>query len=251
MGETMGKDVTEMLVRPGLPALAFKRSNGTGTPIVWLGGFKSDMTGTKAEALHAWAESAGRAFVRFDYSGHGESQGAFEDGTISTWLADALAVIDALGTEPVVLVGSSMGGWLALRAAMLRPSRVKALVLVAPAPDFTESVWGELSFAERRAVADAGKYVRPVNGGGTDVFTRALFEDGRKHLVLPDAIAFAGPVRIMHGQQDDAVHWRLSLLLAERLTSEDVHLTLIKDGGHRLSRPHDLNLLIDLVDELA
>jgi pimeloyl-ACP methyl ester carboxylesterase len=210
------------------------------------------MTGAKAEALHSWAEQAGRAFVRFDYSGHGDSAGAFEQGTISSWLADALAVIDQLTEGPVVLAGSSMGAWLALLAAGRRAGRVKALTLVAPAADFTESVWGELSFLERRELTDRGKITRPsAYPGGPEIFTRALIEDGRKHLILPDAIGFAGPVRIMHGQKDETVHWRLSLLLAERLMSQDVHLTLIKDGEHRLSRPHDLNLLIDLVDELA
>jgi pimeloyl-ACP methyl ester carboxylesterase len=163
-----------------------------------------------------------------------------------------LCVIDRLTEGRVVLVGSSMGGWLALLAARARAVRVQGLVLVAPAPDFTESVWGELSFAERRAVADQGKVIRSTAyAGGPEVFTRALFEDGRRHLLLPDTIAFDGPVRILHGQQDRDVHWRLSLLLAERLSTADVQLTLIKDGEHRLSRPRDLNLLVDLVDELA
>jgi pimeloyl-ACP methyl ester carboxylesterase len=250
--DKMGKDNTQALPGPAGHPIAYRRSEGTGPAIVWLGGFRSDMTGTKAEALHVWAEGAGRAFVRFDYGGHGQSGAAFEACTISTWLEDTLFVIDKLTQGPVVLVGSSMGGWLALLAAKARAGRVRSLVLIAPAPDFTESVWGELTFAERRAVADQGKHMRPsAYGGGPDVFTRALFEDGRKHLLLPDAIPFEGPVRIMHGQKDDAVHWRLSLLLAERLTTEDLVLSLIKDGEHRLSRPADLNLLIDMVDEVA
>lgn len=248
----MGTDTTEKLERPGAAPLAYRRSAGAGPAIVWLSGFRSDMTGAKAEALHAWAEGAGRAFVRFDYMGHGASGGAFEQGTISGWLADTLAVIDQLTQGPIVLVGSSMGGWLSLLAARERAERVKSMVLIAPAPDFTESLWGELSFADRRAVSDTGKFVRPSQyGGGPDVFTSALFEDGRKHLLLPREIKFNGPVRIIHGQKDEAVHWRLSLMLADRLTSEDVHLTLVKDGEHRLSRPHDINFLIDLVDEVA
>ena len=248
----MGKDNNETLAGPSGQPIAYRASAGQGPTIVWLGGFRSDMTGTKAEALHAWAEGAGRAFVRFDYGGHGASKQPYDQCTVSSWLADTLTVIDKLTEGPVVLVGSSMGGWMALLAAKARKERVKALVLIAPAPDFTESLWGELSFAERRAVADQGRFVRPAYYGGTpDVFTRALFEDGRKHLVLPDAIPFDGPVRIMHGQKDDAVHWRLSLLLAERITSEDLVLSLIKDGEHRLSRPADLNLLIDMVDEVA
>ena len=247
----MGKDKTEKMERPGGPALALRRSGGKGPGIVWLGGFRSDMTGTKAEALHGWAEEAGRAFVRFDYSGHGQSGGVFEQCTVTAWLNDTLSVIDNATSGPIVLVGSSMGGWLALLAARARPDRVKALVMIAPAPDFTEAIWGELSFEQRREMNQHGKTLRPSAYGEPDVITRGLIDDGKRHLLLPDVIPFHGPVRIMHGQQDDAVHWRQSLLLIERLESEDVHLTLIKDGDHRLSRPHDLNMLIDLVDEVA
>jgi pimeloyl-ACP methyl ester carboxylesterase len=248
----LAKDKTERLNRQnGQPALAYRHSKGEAPTVVFMSGYRSDLSGTKAEALHKWADSAGRAFLRFDYSGCGESAGAFEDGTISVWLADTLAAIDALAPGPVVLVGSSMGGWLALRAALERKDRVKALVLIAPAVEFTEEVWTNLSFEERRALAETGRWTRPsAYDQSQDVFTRALIEDGRNHRMLNDVIPFDGPVRILHSQKDDAVHWRQSLLLAERLRSEDVVLTITKDSDHRLSRPQDINRLIDLIDEV-
>ncbi len=248
----MGKDSTQRFDRAGAPALAYRHSSGNGPTVAFLSGFKSDLKGTKAEALHAWAESAGRAFLRFDYSGCGESAGKFDDGTISVWLSDTLSILDKLAPGPLVLVGSSMGGWIALRAALARPDRVKALVLIAPAIEFTEEIWSNLSFDERRALTETGRWVRKSQyDGSDDVFTRAMIEDGRNHRLLNDVIPYEGPVRIIHSQQDDAVHWRQSLLLAERLKSTDVVLTLLKDSDHRVSRPQDINRIIDLVDEVV
>ena len=226
-------------------SLAYQRSSGAGPTLVWLCGFRSDMDGTKAAALHRWTEGAGRAFLRFDYSGHGRSGGAFADGTIGQWLADTLAVLDGATEGPLVLVGSSMGGWLALLAARARPERVKALALIAPAPDFTARLlWPELSEDARHVIMTTGHWDRPsAYEDAPTPITRALIEDGRKHLMLDAVIPFTGPVRILHGQADPDVPWRLSLELAERLASDDVRVTFVKDGDHRLSTPRDIVLL--------
>jgi pimeloyl-ACP methyl ester carboxylesterase len=209
------------------------------------------MTGTKAEALHAWAERTGRAFLRFDYSGHGQSEGAFEDGTISVWTDDALAVIaEKAGTAPV-LIGSSMGGWIALLIALR--IKISGLLLLAPAPDFTERLmWSEFQPAVRGALMRDGK-LEFASQYSTDltIITRALIEDGRHHLLLDAPIAFDGPVRILHGQADRDVPWRQSLELAERLASQDVSLHFIKDGDHRLSRPQDIATLLSAVQGLC
>lgn len=220
---------------------------------VWLGGFHSDMTGTKAQALHAWARATGHGFLRFDHFGHGASSGRFDDGDVTRWAGDAVAVIDALTAGPLILVGSSMGGWLALLAARARRSRVAALCLIAPAPDFTEDlIWAELDAAARDRILREGAWMRP-SAYGEDPYpiTRRLIEDGRKHLLLRAPIAFDGPVRILHGQADPDVPWRRSLTLAERLTSADVRVTLVKSGDHRLSTPEDLRLLEEACRELA
>ena len=199
------------------------------------------------------ADATGAGFVRFDYTGCGQSGGAFEDGTIGVWLDDALAVIDTATDGPLVLVGSSMGGWLALLAARARPARVKGLMLIAPAPDFTERLmWPEMTAAARADVTEKGVWMRPSAYDDTPTpITRTLFEDGRRHLVMDAPIAFDGPVRIVHGQADPDVPWTLSLELAERLTSKDVRTLFVKDGDHRLSTPADLALLGDVLDELC
>lgn len=245
--------VVETLPGPHGHALAFQRSTGSGPTAVWLCGFRSDMGGTKAAALHAHADGAGRAFLRFDYSGCGSSGGAFDEGTIGRWLGDTLAVIDGASDGPLVLVGSSVGGWVALLAALARPARVKALCLIAPAPDFTERLmWPELDEAARRAIMDDGVWQRPSAYEPTPTpITRALIEDGRSHLLLGAPIAFDGPVRILHGQADPDVPWGLSLELAERLTSEDVQITFVKSGDHRLSTPENIALLTATVDALC
>lgn len=231
--------------------LAWARTEGAGPTIVFLPGFHSDMAGDKATALAAFAATRGQAMLRFDYSGHGASDGAFTDGTIGRWAADALAVIDALTDGKLVLVGSSMGGWLALKTAIARPDRVAALVGIAAAPDFTQTLmWESMTFEERATLMRTGVLHIPSQYGEPTPITRALIEDGRNHLLLGDPIPFAGPVRLLHGQQDPDVPWEMALRIAEQLTTPDVELTLIKDGDHRLSRPRDLALLTRTVGAL-
>lgn len=226
----------------------------TGRPgVMFCGGFMSDMTGTKALALEAWAVERGLSYTRFDYQGHGASSGRFADGTIGLWAGDALAVLDQVTRGPQILVGSSMGGWMALLAARARPDRVAALVGVASAPDFTEDlIWGGLDAAARAALLRDGAWYRPSQYfADPKPVTLALIEEGRRHLVLRDPIPFAGPVRLLHGMADADVPWRTSLRLAEALTATDVRLTLVKDGDHRLSRPEDIALLCRTVAEVA
>jgi len=231
--------------------LAYRQVDGEGPTVVWLGGFHSDMTGTKAQVLAEQALATGGAYLRFDYFGHGESSGDFKDGTISRWRADALAVIDELTDGPLVLVGSSMGGWLACLAAIARPERVKALVLVAPAPDFTEKLMGpELSDEAKAAIERDGFWVRPSEYDDDGyAITRELLEDGAHWSILPGPVPIDVPVRVLQGGQDDAVPWTHALELANGLTSQDVVFSLIKDGDHRLSRPQDLERLTAAVAE--
>lgn len=235
--------------------IAFVRTGGADPGAVFLGGFMSDMTGTKATALEAAARAAGRAFLRFDYSGHGTSSGDFEQGTIGRWREEALAVLDRLTQGPQILVGSSMGGWIALLAALARPERVAGLVLVAPAPDFTERLmWQVFPEEVRREIMETGRHEMPsAYGDDPCVVTRALIEDGRRHLLLDGEapIPIACPVRILHGQRDEDVPWRLSTELAGRLAGEDVVLTLVKSGDHRLSAPADIDRLGAALGELA
>ncbi|WP_297506443.1 alpha/beta hydrolase [uncultured Caulobacter sp.] len=231
--------------------LRYRRVDGEGPTVVWLGGFHSDMTGTKAEVLAEHAKATGGAYVRFDYFGHGESEGRFEDGTISRWREDALAVIDELTEGPLVLVGSSMGGWLACLAAIARPERVKALVLIAPAPDFTEKLMEpELSAEAKAAIARDGFWIRPseYDDGGYPI-TRALLEDGARWSILPGPVPIEVPVRVLQGGADPDVPWTHALELANALTSQNVVFSLIKDGDHRLSRPQDLERLVAAVME--
>jgi pimeloyl-ACP methyl ester carboxylesterase len=233
--------------------LAFQRNPGAGPTLVWLSGFKSDMGGTKAEALANWSAAADRRFLRLDYSGCGRSEGRFEDGTISRWLADALCVIDAASEGRLVLVGSSMGGWIALLAALARPERIAALLLIAPATDFTERLMWEAFPDEVRAeLLEKGRWERPSPYDPEPyLITRSLIEDGRRHLLLDRPIPVAAPVRILQGMQDFDVPWRHALALVDALPGGNVELTLIKDGGHRLSRPQDLERLIRLAADLG
>jgi pimeloyl-ACP methyl ester carboxylesterase len=222
--------------------LAYARLEGRGPGVVFLGGFASDMTGTKATALEAWCRGEGRAFVRFDYRGHGASSGRFEDGTIGGWLGDSLAVLDRLSEGPQILVGSSMGGWLMVLAALARRERIAGLVGVAAAPDFTEDLmWGTWDEATRAGLLREGRIALPSDYGDTPyVVTRALVEEGRKHLVLRGPIPLACPAHLIQGMADPDVPWRTAIRLAERIESADVTVTLVKDGDHRLSRPEDL-----------
>lgn len=243
---------TGRLARNGVE-LAWSHLAGAGPTIVFLPGFKSDMAGSKAVHLRDWAAARGRAMLRLDYAGHGASGGVFEDGTIGGWTADARAVIAARTQGPLLLVGSSMGGWIALLLARALPGRVAALVGIAAAPDFTETLlWDGLSETERAVLARDGYVERPsIYGEKPYRFTRALIEDGRAQRLLDRPIAVTCPVRLLQGQRDPDVPWPTALRIAEQLASEDVEVTLIKDGDHRLSRKQDLDLLVRTVTALV
>jgi pimeloyl-ACP methyl ester carboxylesterase len=224
--------------------LAWARHKGRGPTVVFLPGFRSDMTGDKATALAAFCAERSQAMLRFDYSGHGASGGRFEDGTIGRWTDDALAVIDRLTEGPLVLVGSSMGGWIALLAALASPDRVAALIGIAAAADFTEALmWQAMTIEQRAALMRDGVLHRPSQHGEPYPITRALIEDGRTRLLLHAPIVLDCPVRLLHGQEDPDVPWELALRIAEHVTSRDAQVILVKDGDHRLSRPQDLALL--------
>ena len=235
------------------------RARAGGAPgLFWLGGFNSDMAGTKALALDAWAAQHGRACVRFDYSGHGESGGAFVDGTIGRWLEESVAVFEQFCRGPQVVIGSSMGGWMALLLAreIARRSQAGAslagLVLIAPAPDFTEALmWNGLSAEAKREIETKGVWLRPSQYGEPYPITRALIEEGRNHLLLGSAIEVGCPVRILQGAQDPDVPWQHAFALAHRLPADDVVLTMIQDGDHRLSRPQDIARIIAAVQEIG
>ena len=223
----------------------------------WLGGFKSDMRGTKAEALDLWARDHGRAMTRFDYSGHGESGGKFTDGTIGRWLEESLAVFDACCRGPQIVIGSSMGGWLALLLARELTRRAKAdpsvtsLVLVAPAVDFTEDLmWKRFPPEVKREIEETGVWARPSQYSDQPYpITRSLIKEGREHLLLDGMIETGCPVRILQGVQDPDVPWQHAVELTSRFARDDVVLTLVKDGDHRLSRPEDIERLIAAVAE--
>jgi len=242
----------ESLARPHGATIAYHRLAGMLPGIVFLGGFRSDMTGTKALYLEEYCRRRGRAYVRFDYFGHGASSGDFASGTIGRWRDDAVAILDSLTEGKQILVGSSMSGWIMLLAALARPERIAGLVGIAGAPDFTEELlWSRLTPAQRREIDERGRVVLPSEYDGAGyLYARALIEDGRKHLLLGKTIPIAVPVRLLHGMRDESVPWRLSLRLAERLASRDVAITLVKDGDHRLSTPADLALLAQTLDAL-
>lgn len=247
MNETRG-----FLERADGERLAWRRVAGQGPTIVWFGGYHSEMSGTKAEVLARWADANGRAYLRFDYFGHGESTGAFADGTISRWRADALAVLDELCEGDLVLVGSSMGGWLACLAAIARPKRVKAMVLIAPAADFTETLMKpQLPPEALSAIAERGVWLSPSQYGEPNPITGKLLEDGARWSILPGPVPITVPVRVLQGADDPDVPWRHALELAQALNSADVVFSLIKDGDHRLSRPQDLLRLEQAVAELV
>jgi pimeloyl-ACP methyl ester carboxylesterase len=210
------------------------------------------MAGTKASFLDDFCATRDLAYVRFDYSGHGESSGRFEDGTIGCWAEDATAVIDKVADGPLILVGSSMGGWIMLLAALARPDRVAGLIGVAPAPDFTEAlIWNQLRDEERDRLLRAGRLQMPSDySDEPTIIIRTLIEEGRRHLLLSAPIGIRRPVRLLHGMADPDVPYRMSLELAERIASDDVRVTLVKDGDHRLSRAEDLALLGATIEEL-
>jgi pimeloyl-ACP methyl ester carboxylesterase len=240
--------------------LAWRRRAGRGPGVVFLGGFNSDMTGSKAENLSAFCAERGQAFLRFDYSGHGASGGRFVDGTIGRWAADAEAVLEALTEGPQILIGSSMGGWISLllalrhglrsrsadgaeRESQAQGWRLAGLIGIAAAPDFTVRIEEALPPGPRAAIARDGVWHRPSAYGDPYPITRALLEDGRRHLLLHAPVPIAAPVRLLQGQQDPDVPWDTALRIATAISGPDVQVTLVKDGDHRLSRPQDLALL--------
>lgn len=242
----------QILARPDGATIAYHRLPGAAPGIIFLGGFRSAMTGTKALFLEDYCRRRGRAYVRFDYFGHGRSSGDVALGTIGRWRDDAIAVIDSLSEGPQILVGSSMSGWIMLLAALARPERIAALVGIAGAPDFTEELlWPRLTPAQRVEIIERGAVILPSDYDPAGyLYTSALIEDGRRHLLLGRPIALDMPVRLLHGMRDQSVPWQLSLRLAERLAGDDVAVTLIKGGDHRLSRESDLARLAQTLDAL-
>lgn len=236
--------------RPGV-TLGYHKTEATaaGLPgVIFLSGYMSDMTGAKATYLEAACRARGQSFVRFDYRGRPASSGRFEDFGIGDWAQDALDVLDTLTEGPQVLVGSSMGGWLSLLLALKRPARVRGLVLLAAAPDFTEEVWqNEFNDAQRREVADKGVIYIPSQYGAPYPFSAPLFEQGRQNLLLGGPIAIDCPVRLLHGKADADVPWQKSEKIKSLLTSKDVTITWVDDGDHRLSREEDMAVLDGLV----
>ncbi|AZU02638.1 alpha/beta hydrolase [Glycocaulis alkaliphilus] len=247
-----GSLMPEFLHRADGSRLAYARRKGKGPGIVWLGGLRSDMEGTKALALDAWAQREGRAFVRFDYFAHGQSEGDWRAARVGLWREDALQVIDALTEGPQILVGSSMGAWTALLAALARPERVAGLVLIAPAPDFTEKLmWDGFPEAVRTAILTQGEWAQPSEYGDPLIITRGLIEEARQWLLMDGQIGFEGPVRILQGMADIDVPWQHAMALAGKLTSGDVSVHVSKSGDHRLSTPADLEKLVGSVEALC
>lgn len=241
----------QFLTTPDGRRLAYHRHEGRGPGVMFLGGFKSDMEGTKAVHLDAWARAGGRAFLRFDYSGHGGSSGEFEDGCIGHWAADAMAVLDALTEGPQILVGSSMGGWIALLVARARPDRVAGLVTIAAAPDFTEdSMWAGFDASQRANLMDTGRVALPSEYDAPYIITRQLIEDGRRNLVLRKPLALPFPVRFLQGTADRDVDRSVALRLLDHADGHDMRLTLVADADHRFSEPDCLELIEAALSEV-
>jgi pimeloyl-ACP methyl ester carboxylesterase len=246
----------QTLSSPSGASLAYHRTPGSSSNslpgIIFLPGFMSDMNGAKALAIEDFAQGHGQPCVRFDYFGHGHSSGNFTDGHIGSWAKDALAVLDELTEGPQLLVGSSMGGWLMLLTAMARPERIAGLIGIAAAPDFTEDLLKEeLTPEQLEEVEGKGFTLIPSNFGTDYIYTRALFDEGRKHLVLRDKIAVNCPVRLLHGLKDDVVPWHTAIAIQEKLPGTDVKIILVKNGDHRLSAAPDLECLIDTLATLV
>lgn len=244
--------MTEYFLSPQNRRIAFHQSEGEGPGIVFLGGFRSDMTGTKALWLEGWARAQGRAFLRFDYSGHGQSSGAFEEGAIGDWFEDAAALIAAHTTGPQVLVGSSMGGWIALLLARLMPQRIAGLVGIAAAPDFTEdSMWSGFTEEQRRQLMTMGRLELPSDYAPEPyVITRRLIEEGRANLVLRAPLQVPFPTRFLQGTADTDVPVSVALRLLDHVTGENIRLTLVKGADHRFSTPDCLALIGQAVAEV-
>lgn len=242
-----------ILSRPDGATIAYHKSEGKTPGIVFLHGYHSDMTGSKALALEQLCRDQGRAFLRFDYFGHGQSSGDVLSGTVGRWAEDAVAIIDQLTAGPQILVGSSLGGWISLLTALERRERVVGLVGVAAAPDFTEDLmWQDFSFEQRRELLERGEISLPNCYEPENPWRvhRSLIEDGRNHLLLRDCINLPCPVRLIHGQQDADVPWQTALQIADRLATDDVEVVLVKDGDHRLSRDQDIARLCRVVSGL-
>ncbi|MDP6343839.1 MAG: alpha/beta hydrolase [Alphaproteobacteria bacterium] len=233
-------------------AIAYHHHPGKGPGVIFCGGFMSDMTGTKATALEAACAKAGRSYTRFDYRGHGQSSGRFEDGTIGLWADDAVAVLDQATQGPQVVVGSSMGGWIMLLMARARPERIAGLVGIAPAPDFVLRMWQDYPEEIRQTLRRDGVYRAPSEYSDEPyAITMRLIEEGRQNLVLQEPLAVDCPVRILHGMQDPDVPWRQSLEIVELLQGDDIAVTFVKNGDHRLSEPGDIERLLQTVETLA
>jgi pimeloyl-ACP methyl ester carboxylesterase len=243
---------TSFLTKPDGARIAYHRTPGKAPGIVFLGGFASDMTGTKATVLEAYAKRRGQAFLRLDYQGHGQSSGAFADGTIGLWHSDALAVIDGVTEGPQILVGSSMGGWMMLLTAARRPDLVAGLVGIAPAPDFTEDLmWPNFSEEIRETLRRDGIYQRPSQYSEEPyTITMKLIEEGRNHLLLRGPLPIDVPIRLLHGMADPDVPYQVSLRIAEHVSCPDIQVRLIKDGDHRLSTDRDLAILTSTIDDM-
>ncbi|WP_338548581.1 alpha/beta fold hydrolase [Roseovarius phycicola] len=242
---------TQFLTSPHGRRLAYHLTEGDGPGVVFLGGFKSDMEGTKAVHLQDWARRTGRAFLRFDYSGHGQSSEAFTDGCIGDWAADARAMIAALTDGPQILVGSSMGGWISLLTARAMPERVAGLVTIAAAPDFTEdSMWAGFSDAQKAELAQNGQVALPSEYDEPYIITAKLIEEGRQNLVLRDPLRLPFPVRFLQGTADADVDMSVALRLLEHATGDDMHLTLVKGADHRFSDAACLALIEAAVEDV-
>ncbi|MGE4611436.1 MAG: alpha/beta hydrolase [Paracoccaceae bacterium] len=232
--------------------IAYHQTEGDGPGVVFLGGFKSDMEGTKALFLEDWAKANGRAFLRFDYSGHGSSSEAFTDGCIGDWAADAMAAIEALTDGPQVLVGSSMGGWISLLVSRAMQSRVKGLVGIATAPDFTEAMWSGFSDGERAEIMNRGQVDLPSEYSDEPyIITKRLIEDGRNQLVLYNPLPLPFPVRFLQGTADTSVNRDVALRLLDHVDCEDVRLTLVKGANHSFSSPECLMAITDAIGQVS
>lgn len=247
---------TAFLTSPEGRRLAYHKTEGAGPGVVFLGGFKSDMEGTKALRLEAWAKTQGRAFLRFDYSGHGESSEAFTDGCIGDWAADARAVIAAVTDGPQILVGSSMGGWISLLCVRDMTDRVAGLVTIAAAPDFTEeSMWAGFSDAQKAELAATGQVALPSDYGEPYIITRKLIEEGRDNLVLRAPLSLPFPVRFLQGTADADVDMSVALRLLDHADGPDMRLTLVDGADHRFSDEVCLALIVrsveDVLDRIA